>query len=418
MLFRSKSTGMHWHDLQISAVVGITQEWLARSGQLPQSISIFSEPHRDRAVFALAKIVNQYSTRWSDLYLYMPPGYYSWFRASDNHAPILKSIRFCNSTIYFSYAENNFQLSCRRLEKANLSSVAMEKISIQWDNLTHLTLHSMSVLDSFFILRMSPRLAFCKISGHDSSSEIQEPRISLEAPVLTSLKSLQLFTLTSFRVAEDFLDNLIAPHLEEFSLPRSYYNPSLDVTTSFLKRSACSLRSFSMIFSISPPYFERFMSLLQSMPSLNTLSISTTKYFKKSIPADNDLRNILQLVAKILSSQSTSRQDFLPNLKILEYTGMLSLRPEIENDLYSLPPTDNAVHHDGPFHLLKLDLHRATHIPQNMILHLLKLMDRGITVNVVSDSKDILQSSIEYYRYREDFLYRDWSDNLDSSLFS
>jgi hypothetical protein len=162
------------------------------------------------------------------------------------------------------------------------------------------------------------------------------------------------------------------------------------------------------------------MNLLQSMPSLNTLSlisVTTDSDFEDiTTPEDYDPRNILRLVAKILSSQNTSlQQGFLPNLKTLEYSGMLNLRPGNYSDLYSLPPAD-AVH--GPFHLLKLELHPATRIPKNMISYISSLVERGVTVKVLSDSKDILQSSIDYYRCRKESLCRDWADNLDSSLFS
>ena len=374
------------HDSHI--VTGIAREWLARSGQLPLSICILSTFY-NRTVSALADIVNQYSTRWSELDLYIPDRYYQRFHATNNHAPILKSVRFHCSANAMNL---NFQLTCPRLERASLSYFPMGGTNIQWDNLTHLTLHSISIIDSFLILRKTPRLVFCKVSG--SRSGYRGP--SIGAPVLTSLRSLQLLSLiTSF--AEDFLNNLIAPHLEEFSLPR-YYNPSMDVITSFFRRSACSLHSFSMTFSIFPTYFEGFINLLQSMPSLNALSITT---LENTTPEDYDPRNILQLVANILSSQSRSlQQGFLPNLKILEYTGELRLRPGNYADLYSLPPADNAVH--GSLHLLKLNLHPATRIPKNMISYFSSLVERGVTVNVLSNSEDILQSSIDYYRCSKD----------------
>ena len=38
-------------------------------------------------------------------------------------------------------------------------------------------------------------------------------------------------------------------------------------------------------------------------------------------------------------------------------------------------------------------------------------------MNVLSDSEDILQSSIDYYRCKEEFLSKDWADDFDSSLF-
>ena len=169
-----------------------------------------------------------------------------------------------------------------------------------------------------------------------------------------------------------------------------------------------------MIFYISPQYFEGLMNLLQSMPSLTTLSMLSVTALS---PGEYHLRNILQLVAKVLSSQSTSfQQGFLPNLKVLEYTGKLYRHQGNYDDLYPLPPAD-AVH--GPLHLLKLDLHPANRISENMISYVSSLAERGVTVNVLSRSKDILQSSIDYYyNCREDSLCRDWTDNLDPTLFS
>jgi hypothetical protein len=268
----------------------------------------------------------------------------------------------------------------------------------------------MPIIDSFLILRKTPRLVFCKLSGFYSHRRL-EGQI---APVLTSLRSLYLWIVSP--VAEDFLKNLIAPHLEELYLPR-FYILGIEVVTSFLRRSACSLRSLSMIFSILPQYFEGSMKLLQSMPSLTTLTMLSITTFSDTNPEEYHPRNILQLVAKVLSSQSTSlRQGFLPNLKILEYTGTLYLHSGNYDDLYPLPPIDNAVH--GPLHLLKLDLFPANRIPENVLSYISSLVERGVKVNVSSDSEDILQSSIDYYRHRKDYLCGDWSDNLDSTLFS
>jgi hypothetical protein len=135
-----------------------------------------------------------------------------------------KSNRFHCSNSAMVWMNLNFQLTCPRLERAILSLFPMGETNIQWDNLTHLTLHSMSIIDSFLILRKAPQLVFCKVSG--SCGRYRGP--SLGALVLTSLKSLQLLIASS---VEDFLNNLIAPHLEEFSLPK-YYNPSTGVITS------------------------------------------------------------------------------------------------------------------------------------------------------------------------------------------
>ena len=413
------STPSLWSSLLVRVtskhiVTGIAREWLARSGQLPLSIRIYAaEMHNHGIISALADIINQYSTRWSDLDLYIHSYFWKYFHVTDNHAPILKSIRFHTfSTLGSRLMNLNFQLTCPRLERAFFSNFPL---NIQCDNLTHLTVESIPTIDSFLILRKTPRLVFCKISGfcHRIVGEYH-----IGPPVLTSLRSLRLGMMNrSF--AEDFLNNLIAPHLEEFSLAPhldefnlpSYFIPSMEVVASFLRRSACSLRSFSF-----PSYSEGVMNFLQSMPSLYTVSILSTMTLVDTVPGVYNPRNILQLVAKVLSSQSTSlQQGFLPNLKTLEYTGELHLYPGNYENLYSLPPTDNVVH--GPFHLLKLDLHRVTHIPENMIAYLLSLEKRGVTVNVLSGLEDIFQSSIDYYRFRKDSLCQDWIDDLDLSLF-
>ena len=391
------------HD---SHITGIAQEWLARSGQLPLTIRIYSESY-NTTLIELADIINQYSTRWFELDLYLPLRYYHLFHPTDNHAPILESIRFFASACATNL---NFQLTCPRLDRASLSYFPAQRINIQWDNLTHLALHSTSINDSFLILRKTSRLIFCEVSG---SSGFIEP--SIGPLVLTSLRSLQL--MTDFNAG--FLNNLTVPYLEELSLP-NYYNPSMEVITSFLRRSTCSLRSFTVMFSISPTYFEGFINILQSMPSLITLSIisitDTTDNLDDIIPEDYDPQNILQLVAKILSSQSASPQHgFLPNLKILEYTGKLNLRPGNYDDLHPMLPADNVVH--TPLHLLKISLNQHR-IPKNMISYLLSLVQRGVTVNVLFHSEDILQSSIDYYRLKDDFFCWDSVDNFDSSLFS
>ena len=387
-------------------IAGVAQEWLARSGQLPLSIRILT--FYNETVSALAVIINRYSTRWSHLDLSMPSDCYQHFLAIDNHAPTLKFIRF---DVHSSAdaMDLNFQLTCPRLERASLRNFRVNRFNIQWDNLTHLTLRFMSIIDSFLILRMTPRLVFCKVTGDD----IEYIRQNIGAPIiLTSLGSLHLLT----NLAEDFLNTIIAPRLEELSLPDFYYNPSMEVITSFLRRSACSLRSFSMAFLNFPPHFERFTNFFRSINALSIISETETKNYAS--PEDYDLWNILQFVAKVLSSQSTSlQQGLLPNLKILEYTGKLHLPVgNLDALVYTLPPSDSAVH--GPLHLFKLDLHPITRVPKKMMSYFSSLEERGVTVNVTSKSKDILQSSIDYYRRREESLRRDWVDNLDPSLFS
>ena len=125
------------HDSHI--LTGIAMKWLARSGHLPLSIRIFSR-FKNKTLSRLADVINQYSTRWSNLDLYIPDCYFQHFHATDNHAAILKSIRFhCSENAI----DLNFQpLNCPRLERAHLSYFLLDGTNIQWDNLTpHSTFH-------------------------------------------------------------------------------------------------------------------------------------------------------------------------------------------------------------------------------------------------------------------------------------
>jgi hypothetical protein len=124
----------------------------------------------------------------------------------------------------------------------------------------------MHIIDSFLILSKTPRLVICKISG---ASSLYTGK-SLGTVLLTSLKSFELMSLSS---VGNFLNNLIAPHLEECSLSGFRYESNgfvrIEPITSFLGRSA-SLRSFLMVLR---NFRLGIMNLLQSMPSLTTLSM-------------------------------------------------------------------------------------------------------------------------------------------------
>ena len=398
----------------------IAQEWLARSGQLPLSIRIISKPHifftPVHRVAELADITNQYSTRWSHFELCLPQSHYRYFHPSDNHAPILKTIRFHNYSDVDVAPEHNtdFHLTCPRLQRAFLSQLQMNRIHIQWDNLTHLYLHQIRMADCLFILRKTPRLVFCSFSswyGFGVSPPV--------APTLTSLRCLRVKITDSS--AQGFFEYLICPQLEELSLSSTgNFAAPPGLISSHISRPACSLRSFSITDTFIPGsgglVIGDIVTLLTLMPSLKKLSI--TLLCKSSPPGYFDSWNILQVLAKVLSSQSTGLpQGFLPNLESLEYTGKLCLRPGNYADLYSFPPINNVI---LPLRVFKLDLdlYPATRIPANAISFFLGLVEQGLTVNVLSKSEDLLQSSIKYYGHREECLRRDWVDDLDLTLMS
>ena len=53
-----------------------------------------------------------------------------------------------------------------------------------------------------------------------------------------------------------------------------------------------------------------------------------------------------------------------------------------------------------------------------MISYVSSLVERGVTVKLLSKSEDIFQPSIDYFVRRDNFFDGDWADDLDSSLFT
>jgi uncharacterized protein YjbI with pentapeptide repeats len=93
-----------------------------------------------QAVSALADVINQYSTRWS---------HFVCLEVSTNFS------KQPGITPLFS---NPFDFTVVNLENADLSSFQLSGTNIQWDNLTHLNLHNMSITDCLLILCNTPRL--------------------------------------------------------------------------------------------------------------------------------------------------------------------------------------------------------------------------------------------------------------------
>ena len=135
-------------------VTDIAQEWVTRSGRLPRSIRISSTFYNE-SVIALVDIINQYSDRWSDLDLNIPDYSYELFHATDNHAPILKSIRFhCQDDLDFITSYLEFQLTCPQLERASLLTYQWIE-SVSNGTILHISLYNLCL--------SSTLLLFCAI---------------------------------------------------------------------------------------------------------------------------------------------------------------------------------------------------------------------------------------------------------------
>jgi hypothetical protein len=123
--------------------------------------------------------------------------------------------------------------------------------------------------------------------------------------------------------------------------------------------------------------------------------------------------DILKILGMIHFSQSNPFQPkFLSHLETFDYTVLLDIISSEAID--SLPPSDNAI--QGPLQSVEIYTSPAIYISKNAVSFFLRLIGQGVTVNVCSQSEDILQSSIDYHRDRAEWLRCVWLDELDLSL--
>jgi hypothetical protein len=243
----------------------------------------------------------------------------------------------------------------------------------------------MTFEDCLKILQNTPVLVHAEFLNN------QEPPLSTSGSIIiASLKSLKVVGSH----VTPFFTHITCPLLDELICDAQQTHFNADDIIPFLARSG-PLHNFSM-FGFTPRN-SRLMNLLQAMPFLKNLVISQSISRKKAI-------NILKVLGMIQSSQSNSFEPwFLPHLETLDYTGPLTFAVDLpiiisRDPTHPLPPDDAE---QGPLRLIKIKICPAVCLPENAIPLVLGLMERGVTVNVLSNSKDILQSSIDYYRRGE-----------------
>ena len=311
---------------------------------------------------------------WRHFELSVPAIFSRFFQAegTQGHAPMLESLR-----LDIRHRSKFGLVTCPRLRKVHLVSARLGLVNLAWNNVTPLCAQAMTFEDCLKILQNTPFLI------HAEYLSTEEPLSDTDQPIIVPLKSLKVVgSNVTF-----FFPHITCPLLDELICDPQQTHFNVDDIIAFLARSG-SLRNFSMLdFALRNP---RLMGLLQEMPSLKILVLS------QSIRR-RTLFNILKVLGMIQCSQSNSfAPQFLPHLEMIEYTGPLPLTFTVDLPMiiptHPLPPDDAE---QGSLRLIKINIYPAVYLPPNAIPF---LMERGVTVNVSSNSEDLLQSSIDYYR--------------------
>ena len=281
-------------------------EWLSRSGQLPLNITFCYEgTHQhtwrliewSRPVFT---ILNRYSSRWHSLNIISLPLPLLTFLRPDC-LPLLEQFHL---KVYGYGRDVEFPPSpCLKRVKI-YETLESPDIGIQWDTVTHVSVERIPSRNCFALLRLCPNLVHCTFGINDNINISSRP---LESPIVSSLTYL---SLRHKRDKSRFFDNIKLPCLETLVL----LNVITDPVIPFIKRSACSLHTLSLL----EWHFrktDKLLPILQYLsPSLKRLAIS------RSTSPIQATKNYLSILTRIYASQSgVVEDDFLPHLEIFEY---------------------------------------------------------------------------------------------------
>jgi hypothetical protein len=311
----SKTSKMAYDTfLRLAAFI---DEWLARSGQLPLHISLFSchevpDPRSLEKYRTIFKILDRYSSRWHSLDISFTPTIFLCLQP--DHLPLLEqlhvdvpfNIRNPERVLAFPPSPRLKEVKIHAFIHSVLPS--LPDIGIQWDNVTHVSAESLTIQTCFKFLRLVPQLVHCKF--HNIIVDAHNPPLrDLESPIF--IPTLTYLLLSCYQRSPcSFLDKVVLPSLETLVL---VYISSMDPLLAFLKRSACSLHTLSLQ-QLNIKKVDSLTRLLQFLsPSLTKLVIS------QSPGRPNE--GYLSMLTQSYTSQTrgAAGNDFLPHLEFFGY---------------------------------------------------------------------------------------------------
>jgi hypothetical protein len=312
-------------------------EWLSRSGQLPLNITLCSDPETSwisntsqsppeeyRPIF---KILDQYSSRWHILSISIFPTLLPFLQLDS--LPLLEQLHitydpedFHNIAFKFPPTPRLNTVEIQLFMNSRLKIISPFIGGIHWYTVTHVSLESVMCHDCFALLRLNPQLVHCTF--HMVEDDLEG---NLDSPILSSLTYLSLHHR---RDSSLVLDNIKLPFLETLVLS----NVIVDPVIAFIERSACSLRTLSLL-NWQIRKADKLIPLLQFLsPTLTRLAIS------RNPSPIRGTKNYLSLLTRIYTSQSeVVGNDFLPHLEVFEYRE--ESPSTVESSMLSKPSRDH-----------------------------------------------------------------------------
>jgi len=283
------STPRLWSSIQLKNMprysqhsdTALVQLWLARSRNLPLSISLSTNIRW--ITHPVIEAVIPHSHRWEFVDLQLPLSLFASLAPVRNRLPLLRAVKLC-VVPSFDSAESISPslelLECApKLRGIYLSSCASPfTLKLPWSQVTIGTVVYRTVVECLEVMRLSSNLADFTLESHHALdrfvSDVQDYMTLYPEP-------FQLRRLCSLHIkvhhAQDLasaLQCITSPVLRNFtveSLARETGSWPQQQFMTFLSRSSCSVKKFRLI-GISPTE-DDLISCLEELPALTHLEV-------------------------------------------------------------------------------------------------------------------------------------------------
>ena len=301
--------------------VGLTKEWLDRSGQLPLHLSVVHEDSNavKSELLPLFNVLQKFSPRWCTLILGISARLYTTFLGEVTSAITLETLKLIES----SHEEELFLLPHTPLLKHLdiQTSIPFSFISIDWSNLTTVEANYIFVGEYFDVLRLSEGLESFRLRGLIGNLGYHLPTTPLTH---SALKELYLETSDESKMHPSEVVTMLnlsaLPSLERFGYDSgsrtSFPNSAIP---SIFNRSRCQLTHFDLCGDLRNGKTDDLISILSDLPTITHFKLQDihNQRLNKSIMSDQLLRRL----TPIRPSESIHLDRLLPRLESLEFIG-------------------------------------------------------------------------------------------------
>lgn len=310
----------------MEALPHLIADWLERLGGLPLTLQI--NYSRDSHLLAEGYIpiidaLNRHSERWCNVDFALPADYLGRLCGS---SPSKNLHHLSISNLDDDYNPNDdpndipvtFKMNTRASPmKFRIIAIPLKAIEISGHNLVDLHVQRTRLDGVLEIMRDAPLLEVCFLFIiFPPVDDFPIPKTMIR---LSHLRKLRVYWIDEIEVFNKLINSLELPSLELWVIQCSTNMVNAAVIVPFLKRSACNLKELRIEWEVEEPGVEDFGRVLQAIPYLQKLRVSSTLLDWSLAPV---MDNILERIAAspphpMLQTGNTA--GFLSGLQSLQF---------------------------------------------------------------------------------------------------